>query len=64
MAEYVALVNGLRITTELRIQQLYIWGDYELIINQVMGESSCHDSVIAIIWWNQKVGREQDGPRR
>jgi ribonuclease HI len=30
MAEYDALVNGLRITTELRVQQLYIRGDSDL----------------------------------
>jgi hypothetical protein len=41
---YEALVNGLRITTKLRIQRLYIRGDSKLIINQAMGESNCHDS--------------------
>jgi ribonuclease HI len=44
MAEYEALVNGLRITTELRIQWLYNQGDSELIINQEMRESNYHDS--------------------
>jgi ribonuclease HI len=37
MAEYEALVNGLRITTELGVQRLYICRDFELIVNQVMG---------------------------
>jgi ribonuclease HI len=47
MAEYDALVNGLRITTKLNVQQLYIRGDSELVINQVMGESNCRDSGMA-----------------
>jgi ribonuclease HI len=33
VVEYEALVNGLGITTELRIQRLYIWRDSELIVN-------------------------------
>jgi ribonuclease HI len=42
--EYEALVNGLRISTKLRVQRLYIRGDSEFVINQVMGESNCCDS--------------------
>jgi hypothetical protein len=44
MAEYEALVNGLRITVEYGIRRLYTWGDSELIVNQVMGESNYHNS--------------------
>jgi ribonuclease HI len=44
MAEYEALVNGLRITAELGVHWLYICRDSELIVNQVMLESSYHDS--------------------
>jgi ribonuclease HI len=44
MAEYEALVTGLCITTELGVQRLYIHGDSELIISQVMGELSYHNS--------------------
>jgi ribonuclease HI len=47
VAEYEALVKGLHITTELRVQRLYIYGDFELIINQAMGESNYHDSHMA-----------------
>jgi ribonuclease HI len=47
VAEYEALVNDLRITTELRVQRLYIRGDSELSVNQVMGESNYHDSCMA-----------------
>jgi hypothetical protein len=34
-------------------------GGFEIIIAETKG--AC---VIAIIWLNQKVGREQDGPKR
>jgi ribonuclease HI len=44
MVEYEALVNGLHIAAELGVQRLYIRGDSELVINQVMGESNCCDS--------------------
>jgi ribonuclease HI len=44
VAEYEALVNGLRITAELGIRWLYIWGDSKLVANQVMGESNCRES--------------------
>jgi ribonuclease HI len=47
VAEYEALVNGLRITAELRVQQLYIRNDSELVINQVTGESNCYDPHLA-----------------
>jgi ribonuclease HI len=44
MAEYEALVNGLCITAKLGVQQLYICGDFEIVINQIMGELMCSDS--------------------
>jgi ribonuclease HI len=47
MAKYEALVNGLRIAAELRVQRLYICGDSELIIKRVKGESNCSDSHMA-----------------
>jgi ribonuclease HI len=47
VAEYEALVNGLRITVELGVQWVYIRGDSELVVNQVMGESNCRDSSMA-----------------
>jgi ribonuclease HI len=48
VTEYEALVNGVRITVELGVQWLYIHGGSELIINQVMGESNCCDSCMAM----------------
>ena len=46
-AEYEALINGLRITIELGIRHLDVRGDSQLVINQVMKESSCHDTKMA-----------------
>jgi ribonuclease HI len=57
-AEYEALVNVLRITAKLRVQWLYIQGDFELVINQVMGESNCRDSRMAA--YRQEVRRLEE----
>ena len=38
--EYEALINGLRITVELGATWLYVHGDSELVVDQVMKESS------------------------
>ena len=43
MAEYEALLSGLRITIELGVKCLDVRGDSQLVIDQVMKESSCHD---------------------
>jgi ribonuclease HI len=47
MVEYEALGNGLCITSKLWVQWLYIHGDSKLIVNHMMGESSCCDSRMA-----------------
>ena len=39
--EYKALFNGLRIAIELGATRLYVRGDLELVVDQVMKESSC-----------------------
>jgi ribonuclease HI len=44
MAEYEALLSSLRIAIELGIKRLDVHGDSQLVIDQVMKESSCHDS--------------------
>ena len=44
VAEYEALVNGLCITIELGVRQLDIRGDSQLVIDQVMKESSYHNA--------------------
>jgi ribonuclease HI len=43
VAEYEALVNGLRIAIELGVRHLDVRGDSQLVIDQVMKDSSCHD---------------------
>ena len=47
VAEYEALINGLRITIELGIRRLDIRVDSQLVVNQVMKESSYHDAKMA-----------------
>jgi hypothetical protein len=43
MAEYEALLGGLRITIVLDIKRLDIRGDSQLVIDQVMKNTSCHN---------------------
>jgi ribonuclease HI len=42
-AEHKALINGLRITVELRIKCLEIRGDSELVVDKVMKDKNCVD---------------------
>jgi ribonuclease HI len=44
VAEYEALVNGLRIAIELGVRRLDARGDSPLVIDQVMESSHCRDS--------------------
>jgi len=46
MAEYEALLSGLRIAIELGVKRLDVRGDSQLVVDQVMKESSCHDTKI------------------
>jgi ribonuclease HI len=43
MAEYEALLCGLRIAIETGIKRLDVRGDSQLVIDQVMKNTSCHD---------------------
>jgi hypothetical protein len=43
VAEYEALVNGLRTTIELGVRRLDARGDSQLVIDQVMKNSHCRD---------------------
>ena len=45
--EYETLINGLRITIELGATWLYVRGDSELVVDQVMKESSCKSPLMA-----------------
>jgi ribonuclease HI len=46
MAEYEALLCGLRIAIETGIKRLDLRGDSQLVIDQVMKNASCHDDKI------------------
>ena len=45
--EYEALINGLCIAIELGATRLYVRGDSELVVDQVMKESSCKSPLMA-----------------
>ena len=47
VAEYEALINGLRIAIELGIRCLDVRGDSQLVVDHVMKESSCHNAKMA-----------------
>jgi ribonuclease HI len=46
VAEYEALVNGLRVAVELGVQSLDARGDSQLVIDQVMKNSHCRDQMM------------------
>jgi len=43
VAEYEALINGLKIAIELGVRRLDVRGNSQLVIDQLMKTSSCHD---------------------
>ena len=47
VAEYEVLIDGPCIAIELGIRCLDVWGDSQLVIDQVMKESSCHNAKMA-----------------
>jgi len=61
-AEYEALINGLRIDVELGATRLYICSDSELVVNQVMKESSCKSPLMAAYYQEvRKLGDKFQG---
>ena len=62
VAEYEALINGLLITVELGIRWLDIRGDSQLVIDQVMKESSCHNA--KMVAYCKEVRQLEDKVRR
>ena len=56
--EYEALINGLRITVELGATWLYVHGDSELVVDQVMKESSYKSPLMAA--YCQEVRKLED----
>ena len=58
VTKYEELINDLRITIELGIRWLDVRGDSQLVIGQIMKESSCHDTKIAAYY--QEVYQLED----
>ena len=56
--EYEALINGLRIAIELGDTRLYVRGDSELVVDQVMKESSYKSPLMAA--YCQEVHKLED----
>ena len=56
--EYEALINGLRIAVELGATRLYVHGDSELVVDQVMKESSCKSPLMTAYY--QEVRKLED----
>ena len=56
--EYEALINGLRIAIELGATWLYVHGDSELVVDQVMKKSSCKSPLMAT--YCQEVRKLED----
>ena len=56
--EYEALINGLRIAIELDATWPYVHGDSELVVNQVMKESSYKSPLMAA--YCQEVRKLED----
>ena len=57
-AEYEALINVLCIAIELGATRLYVHGDSELVVDQVMKESSCKSALMAA--YCQEVRKLED----
>ena len=56
--EYEALINRLRIAIKLGATRLYVRGDSELVVDQVMKESSCKSPLMAA--YCQEVRKLED----
>ena len=56
--EYEALINKLRIAIKLGTMRLYVCDDSELVIDQVMKESSCKSPLMAA--YCQEVRKLED----
>ena len=56
--EYEALINGLRIAIDLSTTQLYVHGDLELVVGQVMKESTYKSPIMAA--YCQEVHKLED----
>ena len=46
VAEYEALISGLRIAIDIGATRLYVYGDSKLVIDQVMKNSNCESPLM------------------
>ena len=46
IAEYEALISGLRIAIDIGATRLYVYGDSKLVIDQVMKNSNCESPLM------------------
>ena len=46
VAEYEALISGLRIAINIGATRLYVYGDSKLVIDQVMKNSNCENPLM------------------
>ena len=58
VAEYETLINGLCIAIELGIRRHDVQGDSQLVVDQVMRESSCHNTKMAA--YCREVHQQED----
>ncbi|XP_004966912.1 uncharacterized protein K02A2.6-like [Setaria italica] len=63
IAEYETLINGLRIAIELGATRLYVRGDLELVVDQVMKESS-YKSPFMVVYFQEVRNLEEKVVRR
>jgi ribonuclease HI len=60
MAEYEALLGGLRIAIETGIKRHDVRGDSQLVIDQVMKNVSCHDEKMEA-YLKDRLGDQRGG---
>ena len=46
IAEYEALISGLRVSIDIGANRLYVYGDSKLVIDQVMKNSNCESPLM------------------
>ena len=48
LAGYEVLLLGLKATIELKFEHLLIYGDSQLVINQILGTYQCHNELLKV----------------
>ena len=47
-AEYRAILKGIQLLREIKADAVEIFGDYMLVINQLVGEYECKDDILRL----------------